>query len=115
MASNIRAAIGQQVRIVRRQRGMTQEELAGKLDRSVEAVSNIERGVSLPSLDTLFRLGEALEVPATELLEGLEGHSEINEERYRLDIELREIARSLPEKELATAVEVLRALAAKKL
>jgi len=37
--------------------------LAARTERSTEAVSNVERGVSLPTLDTLERLAEALGAP----------------------------------------------------
>jgi transcriptional regulator with XRE-family HTH domain len=43
----------------RRQRGLTQEELAFKINKTAESISNIERGIQLPSIETLARLSRA--------------------------------------------------------
>ena len=46
-------AIGQRIKQVRRDRGMTQERLAEALSVSVGYISQIERGVTKISLETL--------------------------------------------------------------
>jgi transcriptional regulator with XRE-family HTH domain len=59
---------GQVLREVRTQRGLSQERLAleSKVDRTF--VSQIERGVRQPSLTTMFRLADALNVSPSALL-----------------------------------------------
>lgn len=64
-------AVGLKVGYLRRQRAMTQEQLAEKVGISLGFLSQIEApnmaiGISLA---TLFSLAEALEVPASKLLE----------------------------------------------
>ena len=44
---------GKQIRHLRTQSGMTQEELAGKLNVTRQALSNWERDVNEPDLNTL--------------------------------------------------------------
>ena len=60
---------GQFVSQLRRERGMTQKELAEELYVSDKAVSKWERGLSLPDVSLLVPLGEQLGVTVTELLE----------------------------------------------
>lgn len=58
---------GKRVRQIRRQRDMTQEQLAEAVGVSAEFISNVERGVNAPSFDTLEKLAEALNVAPVEL------------------------------------------------
>lgn len=55
---------------LRKERGLTQKELAEKLYVSDKAVSKWERGLSLPDISLLQPLGEVLDVSVTELLSG---------------------------------------------
>lgn len=57
------------VAALRKERGLTQKELAGRLYVSDKAVSKWERGLSLPDVTLLTPLAEALGVSVTELLE----------------------------------------------
>lgn len=58
------AAIGAEIRALRRARGMTQGDLSEASQVSLSHVSAIERGVVNPSLGKIERLAEALAVPA---------------------------------------------------
>lgn len=60
---------GQFVAVLRKEKGMTQKELAEKLYLSDKAVSKWERGLSIPDVALLVPLAEALGVTVTELLE----------------------------------------------
>ena len=53
---------------LRKEKGLTQKELAGRLFVSNKAVSKWETGVSIPDMALLFPLAEALGVTVTELL-----------------------------------------------
>lgn len=55
---------------LRRERGLTQKELANKLFISNKAVSKWETGVSIPDVGLLVPLAEVLGVTVTELLSG---------------------------------------------
>lgn len=66
-----RVAFGNRLRAVRESRNLSQESLAemAKLHRTY--VSSVERGQRNIGLDNIFRLAEALDVPAAELFQGL--------------------------------------------
>ncbi len=63
---DIRSRVALRIRTIRKCRGLTQEDLAAMIERSVDAVSNIERGTSLAGYDTLERLATGLGVPLAE-------------------------------------------------
>lgn len=60
--------IGDRIREVRKKNGFTQEQLAERLDVSVEFIGQIERGLKLPSMQVFIRLIEVLNVSADYLL-----------------------------------------------
>ena len=94
---------------VRRSRGLTQADLAAKMDRSVDAISNIERGKSLPSFEMLEALSEALAINPGEMFE-FSGRQE-SSSRAALLTKLVLVARELGESDLQIAVEQIAALA----
>lgn len=55
--------LGEQVRNVRKSRGITLKELAERTGLSIGYISQIERDLTDPSLSTLRELSEALDVP----------------------------------------------------
>jgi len=64
--------LGPAIRRVRRERGLTQEELAGEVGASVAHLSRLESGARQPSLEGLLRVAAALGVEVGELLEASE-------------------------------------------
>ncbi len=64
--------IGPFIRQLRKDRHMTQKELAGLLNVTDKAVSKWELGASLPDVALLLPLAEALGVSVTELLGGMQ-------------------------------------------
>jgi transcriptional regulator with XRE-family HTH domain len=62
--------VGKNVRRLRLQKGMTQEELAFDAEIDLTYVGGIERGRRNPSLMVLVRIAKALGVPLPKLLEG---------------------------------------------
>ncbi|HMG55601.1 MAG TPA: response regulator [Kofleriaceae bacterium] len=64
------AAIGKQVRNLRRARGMTLEHVARRTKFSVSQLSQIERGEATLSVSDLGKLADALHVRVTALLAG---------------------------------------------
>jgi transcriptional regulator with XRE-family HTH domain len=62
-------AFGQHLRAVRKLKGMTLEELAGRSDLEYSQVSRIERGLINTSLSQILVIAEALEIHPRELLD----------------------------------------------
>ncbi len=52
---------GAHLRALRTARGLTQTDLANRCESNVPFISNLERGVKIPSLSMLIRLAAALE------------------------------------------------------
>ena len=65
-----RAKLGAFVAQLRREKGLTQKQVADRIYVSDKAVSKWERGAGLPDITLLIPLAEALGVTVTELLEG---------------------------------------------
>ena len=63
-----RNEFGKNLAALRKQKGLTQAELAEKLHFTFQSVSNWERGVSSPDLETLTRLAGFFGVSTDELL-----------------------------------------------
>jgi transcriptional regulator with XRE-family HTH domain len=57
-----RGAVAAALRAARKARGLTQEEVAASVGCSVNAVSNAERGLTLPALDLFLDLVALLDV-----------------------------------------------------
>ncbi|MEL6946502.1 MAG: XRE family transcriptional regulator [Pseudomonadota bacterium] len=58
-------ALGRDVRSLRKSRNLTLNELALKIGRSLGFVSQVERGISSPSIDDLRAIAGALDVPTS--------------------------------------------------
>ena len=68
MMGNHHDVLARQLKRQRRRTRMTQRDLAERANLSPEFVSRIERGVTSPSLDTFFRLCQALSCTPNDLL-----------------------------------------------
>lgn len=73
----------QNVRSLRKQRGYTQEELSKECGYSSSYMGKIERGEKHPSITTLFRIAETLNVSVVELFEGKNGVGQSPENHAR--------------------------------
>ena len=100
--------VGIRVKSIRRQRGLTQEQLAELIDRSVDTISLLERGKILPSFETLEKLSERLQIP---LKDFVDFGSTDDPERLELETTLMEVARGLDKGALKLAVEQIRMIA----
>lgn len=67
MASTVERQLGEQVRSLRQERGLTQETLADRSTLSVDAVRGVEHGAFSPTLGTMRKLAVGLNVSLTTL------------------------------------------------
>jgi transcriptional regulator with XRE-family HTH domain len=102
--------VANKIRAIRKLRGLTQEQLAEKIDRTVFAVSQLERGLSLPSFETLERLSIVLKVPVRDFFDGGEGEEGTSPTRIRLMTTLTHSVRRLSDDDLDTTVRVVEAM-----
>ena len=56
----LRKKFGKRLKQVKKYRGLTQEQLAERLELSVEMLFFMERGIHAPSFESLARLAEEL-------------------------------------------------------
>ena len=63
-------AIGRRIQQSRERAGLTQEDLAERIERSTQFISTIERGVAGPSLETVLSICDVLQVSTEWILRG---------------------------------------------
>ena len=80
--SNIKKLLGNRIREIRRSKNLTQEKLAELVGIGTPNISYIETGKFAPSMDTLEKIAEVLEVKPFELymFEPLKPANELREE-----------------------------------
>ena len=111
---DLRKQIATRLRTIRVARGLSQDDLAAMIDRSVDAISNIERGKNLPELETLVAMAHTLGMSLADLVGDLPAKTRSSIKRVGLETELAEIGRQLTDGQLAIAVKQLRVLVADK-
>ena len=62
--------LGEQIRLQRKNKNYTLEQLAEKLDVSTTFIGQIERAKGIPSLETFVKIANALEISTDKLLFG---------------------------------------------
>lgn len=70
---DMRRLVGENVRRIRQDRGLTQEQFADQSGFSQQYLSGLERGRRNPTVVTLFELATALNVTPIDLLVPVEG------------------------------------------
>ncbi len=69
MSQTLRNQLGGRLRAVREAKRLTQQQLADLLGKSIETISNFERGKTLPSLVTLEQMARVLKVSMGEFFD----------------------------------------------
>ena len=64
--------VGAVIQAVREEKGLSQEVVSGLAGIGRTHLSAIERGVRKPTLDTFFKIAEALDMSASELMKRIE-------------------------------------------
>ena len=68
-------AIAQRIKTARKQAGLTQAELAEKIDISTNAIAKLENDLMTPSLQTLVNIANVLHLDLNNLLRNEDGHN----------------------------------------
>lgn len=90
---NLTSAIGKQIRAQRNERGITLEELSFKSGLNAAHLGQIERGLRNPTIETLEKIAEALNVPfydliCTEVPSTAPERNETDSVRHKIDAQL---------------------------
>jgi transcriptional regulator with XRE-family HTH domain len=105
-AMDERKRLGRRLQRLRRLRGLTQEQLAERIDINPKYLSSVERGEENPTLDLFLRLAEGLQVELPALFQ----YAQEGESRERLRQRVERLIVDLSEEELRRVVRVLEAL-----
>lgn len=75
--------VGENIRKCRKKQGLTQKELAEKLGVSYTVISQYERGIRYPKLETIKKIVDALNIPIKDIIDDdmLEIEKELSDER----------------------------------
>lgn len=102
---DLRRKLGARLKEIRKARGLTQEALAEKVDLTPQYLSRLEAGHQSPSVETVARLAEALDLELCELFDF--GHQgTVKEVRERL----RKLIQESNEQKLRLGLKLLHAL-----
>jgi len=109
MSNAMKRVIGLRIRAARKTAGLTQEELADRLNRTTESISNLERGKSLPAVQSLAAIADQLGITLADLFVGIEAGSP-DRERVALEARAISVIRKLDKTRLEIAVKQLEVL-----
>lgn len=76
MTSDELKAIGKRISARRKQLGFTQEQIAEKMDVSIQMVSNLERGNKSIKIENLIKISKILDVSTDYILLGSRGEKD---------------------------------------
>ncbi len=99
----ITEAVGAQIKHLRHMRLFSQEELALRAAINPVYLGQVERGTKCPTVDTLYKIAKALEVPLTEVVrtEALRQSSE--EHNHRVNALLSRV----PEDQVDQVIDII--------
>jgi len=105
-----RAQFASNLRRLRKLRELSQDELATRIGRSKEAISQLERAKSSPSLETLVLLQRVLEVPLDELVEVAKTDEYADAERHRHLTDLLSLTARMDTRQISVLIQTGKAL-----
>ncbi len=86
LAETRQKALGHRIKALRKERKLSQEDLAEMIGKSVDTVSNIERGFSSTRLSTVFEIAEALKVGFIDLFDWADMPKQSAQQKARADL-----------------------------
>ncbi len=106
MEESTKKLLGVRIKELKKTRGLSQEQLSKKIDIDPKHLSRLEVGRSFPSLNTLEKLANALQVDLRDFFEFAHEAKNTRELKEIISNLLKEV----DEEQLRLAVKVLRAL-----
>jgi transcriptional regulator with XRE-family HTH domain len=102
-ATDIDAHVGERLRKMREERGLSQEALGQKVDVSFQQIQKYERGANRVGASRLFEFSQVLQVPVEEFFNGLPSDAENDGEARAAVHQLASFAKSREGGELMQA------------
>ena len=85
-------SIGETIATLRKKKGMTQSELAEKMNVTDKAVSKWERDLSCPDINTIPKLADILDISVEELLKSKKTEKENNKMKDLINLIFKAVA-----------------------
>ena len=101
---DIKLFLGKRIRDLRKQRGLSQEELGWKSDLHYTYIGAVERGEKNCSISTLEKIAKGLEISIKDFFDTPYRETDINKLKKEIDNKIN----SLSPKELITLKEILK-------
>jgi transcriptional regulator with XRE-family HTH domain len=98
--ADIKQKIASAVRAARKERGLSQQDVADAAGVTLETVSKCERGASVPSVEVFLALVRDLQLNVSDLMDEPDGRAAISTRRARIEAELLAVARAVPDAQL---------------
>lgn len=108
MRNDLKRHMGQRIRLARKDAQMTQSDLAAAIDKSVETISNAERGHTAVGLQTLEKLSRVLKVEPSFFLQEFGRTRQRKARVASLTSELDLVASRMKENQLRMLLEIAR-------
>ncbi len=110
METELKNHIAAIVRAARKGKGITQEELASRIKRTPESLSNVERGNAVPSIDTLVCLCQELDIDPNVIFKFEQSGGSSSQAEHRIIQEIVQLLNSLDRDTLNLAKTQMQAL-----
>jgi transcriptional regulator with XRE-family HTH domain len=68
----LKIKVGQRIIALRKEKGWTQSALARACNKDRQAIEKLENGKVNPTLYSLYEVAQAMEIPITRIVDGLE-------------------------------------------
>ena len=111
---DLKQHIGLRVRAERQRLSLAQEQLAERVGKAVETISNIERGFAYTGLEISEKLSAVLDESIVSFFKGVDEAGSLSRERVELENELSQVARKLDDRDLRTTLQMARTFQANK-
>lgn len=105
---DLKTHIGLKVRAARLDKRLTQEQLAEQLGKSVETVSNIERGESLTGLETLQKIAEVTGKTMASFFDDFEKEQNVSRKRFLVEEEVRTLISRFSDREVSLIIALIK-------
>lgn len=97
-------ALGKNIKYYRKQKKLTQEQLAEQVNLSLGFISQVERGVTSMSLDTLIDICNSLDCSPGEILENIQSCS-----KHKFSNDLLTLYEQLPKRDQSLFYHMMKA------
>ena len=104
--TDIDKQIGNKIRKTRLSKQLTQAKLGELVNLSVESISRLERGAAFPSLKTIKKIADSLDIELKKFFDFTEYNNDISFEK-KLE-KINDFLKTLNEKELNFAYKILK-------